>query len=148
MKWFRWFAVIPSSVIAWYAMAILGMSILFGIKDHLCPREELVSGQCMAWWYFYTKHILIYLFVALSAFIVVLCAAIVAPSHRMHVAWVAYFSGFLAAVYFVSQTSAVGEFVAALLAGLLGVFTVAKFLGSPVLPNKALQPTRQTAARG
>ncbi|MFY0666336.1 MAG: hypothetical protein JXQ97_17070 [Natronospirillum sp.] len=140
MKWFRWLAVIPSSIIAWYAMFILGMFVLFGI-NYLCPPEDIVSGQCMAWWYSYAEQSTIYLFVALSAFFVVVCAAIVAPSHRMYVAWVAYLSGFLVAVYFVSQTSTVGEFVSAILAGLLGVFSVAKFLGRQISPDKALQST-------
>jgi hypothetical protein len=148
MEWFRWLGVIPSSIVAWYAMFILGLFILSGFNDHLCPPEKLVSGQCMAWWYSYAEQATIYLFVGLSAFFVVVCAAIVAPSQRMYVAWVAYLSGFLVAVYFVSQTSALGEFVSAIFAGLLGVFGVAKFRGGPMSPNKALQPTRQTTTHG
>lgn len=138
MKWFRWLAIAPTSVVAWYAIFILGMFVLFGIKDHLCPPAELVSGQCMAWWYSYVERTIIYLFVALSAFVVVVCAAIIAPSHRIYVAGVAYLSGFLMAAYFLSQTSAVGEFVSAILAGLLGVFGVAKFLDRSELPNNTL----------
>ena len=53
----------------------------------------------------------------------------------------------MVAVYFLSQTSAIGEFMSTIFAGLLGVFSVAKLLGSPVLPNKALQPTCRITAR-
>ena len=147
MKWLRWVAVIPSSIFAWYTMFVFGMFVLFCVRDYLCPPEELISGQCMVWWYIYAEQTIVYLFVALSAFFVVVCAAIIAPLHRMYVAWIAYLLGFMVAVYFLSQTSAIGEFMSAIFAGLLGVFSVAKLLGSPVLPNKALQPTCRITAR-
>ena len=148
MRWLRWVAVIPSSIFAWYTMFVFGMFALFCVRDHFYPPEGLISGQCMVWWYIYVEQTVIYLFVALSAFFVVICAAIIAPLHRMYVAWIAYLLGFLVAVYFLSQTSAIDEFMSAIFAGLLGVFSVAKLLGSPVLPNKSFQPTCWITARG
>ena len=136
MKWVRWFAVVPSAILAWYVAFIFGLVLVSGV-GRLCPPEEVVSGQCGAWWYPYGERAIILFSVGLSAFLVVVCATAVSPTHRVHVAWLAYVSGAVVAVYFVSQTSAVGEFIAAILAGLFGVFCVAKYLGAPLLPNNA-----------
>jgi hypothetical protein len=146
MKWFRWFAVIPSAILAWYAVFISGLSLVFALGS-VCPSEDVVSGHhCGAWWYSYAEQAVIIFSVALSAFLVVVCATLVSPSHRIRTAWVSYFAGFLVAMYFVSQTSAIGEFFAATLAGLLGVFCVAKYLGRPMLPNSTPHPDAREAS--
>lgn len=135
MKLFRWFAVVPSAILAWYAAFISGL-FLHSAVGRFCPPEEMISGHCGAWWHVYAERTVILLSVAASAFLVVVCAAAVAPSHRVYVAWAALASGALAALYFLSQTSAVGEFVAAILAGLFGVSSVARYLGSSMLSGK------------
>ena len=127
MKWLRWFAVIPTAIIAWYVVFIFGLTLVSAIGS-LCPPEEVISGHCGAWWYPYAERTIIIFSVALSAFLVVVSAATVSPSHRVLVAWVAYVTGVIVAIYFVTQTSAVAEFVAAILTGLLAVFCVAKYL--------------------
>ena len=143
MKLVRWFSVVPSAILAWYAAFISGLVLVAAI-GHLCPPEEIVSGLCGAWWYPYAERAVILLSVAASAFLVVVCASAMAPTHRVPVAWAAYVCGALVAIYFVSQTAAVGEFISAILAGLFGVFAVARYLGSPMLPNNRLVRTPGT----
>jgi len=133
MKCLRWFAVVPSAILAWYAAFILGLVALSGV-DALCPPESMISGLCGAWWYPPTERAIILVAVGLSAFLVVVSASAVAPSHRVPVARLAYGVGVVVAVYFVVQTSAVGEFLAAILAGFLGVFCVARYSASPSRP--------------
>lgn len=133
MKCLRWFAVVPSAILAWYAAFILGLMALSGI-DALCPPETMISGFCGVWWYPHAERAIILAAVALSAFLVVISASAVAPSYRVHVARLAYGVGVVVATYFVVKTSAVGEFMAAILAGLLGVFRVARCSASPSRP--------------
>lgn len=134
MKLLRWFAVIPSAILGWYVVFTSGLLLVSAISS-LCPPEEIISGLCGAWWYPYAERTVILFSVAASAFLVVVCAAVVAPANRVNIAWAAFVSGALVATYFLSQTSAVMEFVLAILAGLLGVFSVARYLGSSMLPN-------------
>ncbi len=145
MKWFRWFAVVPSAILAWYAAFISGLFLVFALGI-ICPPEDIISGHhCGAWWYSYADRTVIIFSVGLSGFLVVVCATFVSPSHRIRVAWVSYFSGLLVAIYFVLQTSAIGEFFAATLAGLLGIFSVARYLRRPMLPNSTPHPDAREA---
>lgn len=143
MNKFRWFSVMPAAILAWYAAVLSGL-LLVSALGRLCPPEDLVSGQCMAWWYPYAERVVILFSVAASAFLVVVCAAAVAPSYRVPVAWVAYICGVLVAVFFVLKTALVGEFISAIISGLFGVFTVAKYLGRSMLPNNRLVRTPES----
>src|SRR5262249_23392653 len=122
MTWVRWIAVIPAAVAAWYAALFLGLLLLPPIGS-FCPKDDIVSGMCVAWWYPYAERTVIVSCVGLSALFVVLVAAAVAPAYRTRVAWVAYCAGFLVAVNFAWQTGAVAEFVAAVLPGPLAALS-------------------------
>ena len=71
----------------------------------------------MAWWYPYAERVVIDSSVGLSAFMVVVCATVIAPASRLVVAWIAYLFGMGVALYFWSQTDATTEFRAAAVGG-------------------------------
>lgn len=127
MTMLRWLAVMPCAVLAWYVALAAGSALLSGIYV-LCPAEDVTSYSCVAWWYGYAEWVVLKLSVAASAFVVVITAAATAPYWRLQAAWLAYLAGSAIAAYLVAQTAAVGEFIAALIAGLGGVYLVAKRL--------------------
>jgi hypothetical protein len=145
MNMVRWLAVIPTAFVAWYAVFLLGMGIILTIGT-LCPAEEMVSGSCVAWWAYYAEHGAFIFCAGLAAFLVVVGTAVVAPTHRKHVAVVSFILGAAIAVYMTQPWSGTisvfPEFLTAILAGLLGVGVVVRWLHHTPLPNKPLEPTR------
>lgn len=136
MNTVRWLSIAPCAVLAWYATLFAGLAMLFGIQA-LCPYNDSTSGSCGASWYAYAEWLVMKASVAASAFVVVMTAAVVAPTHRLPVAWLAYVAGAAVATYFVTQTSALGEYIAALLAGLLAVYVVATKVGRLSRPSRS-----------
>lgn len=126
----RWIGIVPTVIAGWYLALITGL-FLFASLDSLCPPEELVSGMCNASWYPLASRLLICFGAALSAFLVVLVASLVAPSQRKAVAWVAYAIGAVIAFYMAILASRSSshylELMTALIAGLLAVWAVHRF---------------------
>ena len=127
----RWIGIVPTVIAGWYLALITGL-FLFASLDSLCPPEELVSGMCNASWYPLASRLLICFGAALSAFLVVLVASLVAPSHRKAVAWLSYVVGAVIAFYMAVSASRYAshylELGSALAAGLLAVWVVHRFL--------------------
>ena len=126
MNGLRWLSVAPAAILGWYAALMLGLVAHSGAQ-RLCPTEEMISGLCVARWYPYAERAIMLLAVALSAFLVVVCASLAAPSHRVRVAWAAYAAGVIAAADFLMETGAAAEFTAAMVAGWLSVLCVSRF---------------------
>jgi hypothetical protein len=146
MKFLRWAMVAPASVLAWYVALVVGF-MAASTLDYFCPADQMESGLCMAWWHVYAMDTLVVAFAAIAAFLVVLCATLVAPSHKLQVAWAAFGFGCAFAIYAVSQTSELVAFFAAVLSGLLSVFCVARFHGIGMLPNNAFKADVAKATR-
>jgi hypothetical protein len=122
----RWILVIPSAVAAWYFAFIL--SVLVG---------AIVVGPCMdsdypqprfceaSWVRFALAHRLPIRFgIGLSAVLVVIVSAIVAPYHRVLVAWAALGVGAIVAGIMGYEAGAVAEAAVAGASGLLAAVFV------------------------
>jgi len=138
MQLFRWVMVVPAGVLSWYVALFAGVMAASAL-DHFCPADQMESGMCIAWWHRYAVDTIVIVFAAIAAFLVVLCATLAAPSHKLKVAWVAFSSGCVFALYAVSQTKAVAAFIAAVLSGLVAVFCVARNLGVSMLFKNSLK---------
>ena len=128
----RWISIIPACVFTWWAVVLFGLYVLTVVEGY-CPPNEMVSGCCMAWWYPYAERVVIVSSVGLSAFMVVVCATVIAPASRLLVAWIAYLFGMGVALYFWLQTDATTEFRAAAVGGGIAVFSITIFLGIRIL---------------
>ncbi len=121
---FRWLALIPACVAAWWLALFIGLyvrSLIVGF----CPPELVdVSGFCEASWYPAAEDAVICFGVALSAFLVVLTAALVAPTHRVLASKAALAIGTVVAIYFAVGTGAYFALAAAVLAGIFAVLVV------------------------
>jgi hypothetical protein len=118
----RWILLVPSAIAAWY-FALLVSALLFGFivapcmssdgpQPYFCeaawyPREALQSG-------------ILFFGAGLSATLVVVVSALMAPSHRTAVAWIAVGSG---AVVASAMTYGTDLFVVAVVAIACGVAT-------------------------
>lgn len=117
---FRWLLITPACVAAWYLALFIGLYI-HSIVASFCPPEFIVSGFCEAPWYPTAEKIVMCSGAALSAFLVVLTAAAVAPSHRVLASKIALAIGAVVAIIFAVAGGAYFALASALLAGLLGV---------------------------
>src|SRR5262245_21606338 len=97
----RWLLLVPSAVVAWYfavAVSVLLRELVVG----RCLGSDAPPPQyCHASWFplEFLSDALLFFGVGLSAAVVVVVAAVVAPSHKAHVAWLALGAGaILAAV--------------------------------------------------
>ena len=119
----RWLALIPACVAAWWLALFIGLYIR-SVVNTFCPPELVVSGFCEASWYPAAESAVICFGVALSAFLVVVTAALVAPTHRVLASKFALASGSVIAIYFAVGTGAYLALAAAVLAGILALLVV------------------------
>ena len=120
----RWLALIPACIAAWWVALFAGL-FLHSVLLSFCPPEMTDSGIfCDAEWYPAAKRILICFGAALSAVFVVLTAAIVAPSHRILVSFIAFGVGAVVATVMAAQIGRYAELASALAAGILASFAV------------------------
>ena len=128
----RWISLIPACILTWFGVVSFGLHLLTVIEGY-CDPEDIVSGCCMAEWYTNAVTTVIVSCVGLSAFMVVVCATVIAPASRLIVAWIAYLFGIGIAFYFWSQTDATTEFRAAAVGGFIAVFAITMLLGKRIL---------------
>ena len=120
--------MIPGAILSWYVALVLGL-ISLGIRDSLCPSENLVSGVCMGDFVELTTDILTITFSGISAILVVVTSVLIAPSNRVTIARTAFVAGSIAAAVFLYQLEfeVWREFVSAILfGGATSYFTVNK----------------------
>ena len=91
----RWLLVVPSAVISWF-LVLLGGTLVYSFVSDLCPPEQVVSGLCNAPHIILLEELSILMTAALSAVSVVCIPPLVAPSHKIHVATIAYLLGIIA----------------------------------------------------
>lgn len=116
--WLRWLLVAPVGVVAFIGALLLSL-LLHGIPELLCPRDELVSGMCMATWADAGHTAALALGGAVGAALVVGLPAAMAPRWRSAVALLAFGHGFWFVLRLVSTgTSFHVPFIAATSSGL------------------------------
>ncbi len=121
---FRWLAIIPACIAAWWLALFIGLYVR-SVVNGLCPPESLAYGfLCEASWYPAAAEAVLCFGVALSAILVVLTAAAVAPRHRVLTAKAALIVGTLVAIYFAIGTGAYLALGAAVLAGTFALVVV------------------------
>lgn len=125
---FRWLFLTPACIAAWYLAAVIGL-YAHRFVARFCPPMHVISGQCRADWFPTAEQIVMCFGVALSAFLVVLTAAAVAPNHHVLISKIAFVVGTVAAVVFAVGTQAYAALSAAVLAGAVGVWVVTRAVG-------------------
>jgi hypothetical protein len=95
----RWILVIPSAIAAWYLAFILTVIVGAIVVGACIDSDYPQPGYCEASWVqFALAHRLPIRFgIWLSAVLVVIVSAIVAPNHRVAVAWAALGAGAIVA---------------------------------------------------
>jgi hypothetical protein len=131
IKILRWVMVIPAAVIGWWLAIIIGLSLTH-IPEYFCPPEFMVSDLCMAPWYGPILSGILIFSAALSAFLVLVVAVLVAPSHRALVAKGVFVAGSLYATYLAFTISAWAECAGAIICGLVTLFWLIKKYGRRV----------------
>ena len=129
----RWILVIPSAVAAWYFAFIFSLLVVAIVVGPCIDSEYPQPGFCEApWVQFALAHDLPIRFgIGLSAVLVVIVSAIVAPNHRVAVAWAALGVGAIVAGVMGYGAGAVAEAAVAVGSGLLAALFVSLFgLGS------------------
>ena len=127
MKVIRWVLLLPSAYAAWWVALFLGIAYV-SVLDWLCPPELMVSGLCTATWYEPAFNAAFVVGAGLAAGLIMLAVILMAPSHRRHVAILAFGSGSAFALYAAYETSLWGAFVAAFLTGLVALAVSMKIL--------------------
>ena len=135
-KTLRWLLLPVACVAAWYVALFVGI-VLLSVAQAFCPSNEMVSGMCIAPWYRPVETGIFCLSTALSALFVVTTAYFVAPTARVLVAWLAFGTGCIVALYFVLSTSAWPVFASAVAAGLVEVLLLSRCVVSLVRGGSA-----------
>jgi hypothetical protein len=121
----RWLLTPVACVAAWYVALIVG-GILLEVATAFCPKDQMISGSCMAPWYPAVVAAIFCFSAALSAVLVVTTAVFAAPNARAVAAWLAFAIGAIVALWAAVRTSAWREFASAIAAGLLAAVLLAR----------------------
>lgn len=108
----------PGAILAWYVALFLGI-IAVDIRDSLCPSEYMVSGMCTGIFGKITISALVVFFSGLSALLVVIASALIAPTNKGVVAITALVVGSVVASVFLFESDFEfwKEFVSAIIVG-------------------------------
>jgi hypothetical protein len=136
--------VVPAAVAGWYLALIVGLLVHSGIES-LCPPDQMVSGRCAAPWFPYASNAVSAFGAGLAAVLVIAFAVVAAPGHRVIVARASFVTGLVVATYMLWQTSAIAEFIAAAVCGLLTVVVLQRYLRNSKSPDAALESGRARA---
>ena len=87
----RWLVLVPSAVVAWYFAVFVSVVLREIVVGRCFGSDAPPPEYCQASWFprEFLSDALLFFGVGLSAVVVVVVAAVVAPSHKRHVAWVA-----------------------------------------------------------
>ena len=126
----RWLLLIPSAIAAWYLAAFVSV-LLYAVVIMPCRASDTPLPQfCQASWFplEFLDHAIVFFGVGLSAVLVVLVAAVVAPFRKAAVAWVALATGAIVAIVMVYGTDGVAaaEAVVAIASGALTAVLVSR----------------------
>ena len=125
----RWILVIPSALAAWYAAFIFSLLVGAIVVGPCIDSEYPQPRFCEAPWvqFALAHHLPIRVGIGLSAVLVVIVSAIVAPYHRVAVAWAALGVGAIVASVMGYGADAVAEAAVAVASGLLAAVLVSLF---------------------
>ena len=115
-------------VACWYAALMFGL-LAYSVAEWLCPPDEIVSGFCMAHWFYPAERAAIYLGAATAAILMVSISTLLAPSHKRLTAHAIYLLGCIAALAMALYLNAYAEMAAATLAGAATLVIVRRFIG-------------------
>jgi dolichyl-phosphate-mannose--protein O-mannosyl transferase len=123
IKTLRWLLVLPAAYGGWLIAFLVGLE-LHGLIDYFCPVEYRLSGSCQYPAAHILEEMLIAVCSAASACLVIVFATITAPAYKPRVAAVTLFLGLVVASWAYLQTSALGAFTGACLAGAMTFWLV------------------------
>jgi hypothetical protein len=123
----RWLLVIPSAIAAWYFALFVGYLVFAVVVAPCSDSDQPQPGFCEAPWFPLVERMVIPSGAALAAFLVVTVPALVAPAHRVGVAWIAFGVGAIVAGVMGYGAGAVVEVAAAIAAGALATVLVSRF---------------------
>jgi hypothetical protein len=123
----RWILVIPSALAAWYVAFIFSLLVVAIVVGPCIDSEYPQPRFCEAPWvqFALAHNVPIRFGIGLSAVLVVIVSAIVAPYHRVAVAWAALGVGAIVAGAMGYGRGAVAEVAVAVASGLLTAVCVA-----------------------
>ena len=124
----RWLLIVPSAVAAWYFAFFVSL-VLHEVVVGRCLNSDAPPPEyCQASWFprEFLHDTLVFFGVGLSAVVVVMVAAVVAPSHKRHVAWVALAAGATLAAVVGYSAGAVAEAAVAIAAGVLAAVVASR----------------------
>jgi hypothetical protein len=124
----RWLLLVPSVVAAWYFAVFVSIVLREVVVGRCFGSDAPPPEYCQASWFpreFLADALLLF-GVGLSAVVVVAVAAVVAPSHKRHVAWVALVAGAILATVMGYGIGAVAEVAVAIAAGVLTAVVVSR----------------------
>lgn len=116
----RWFLVALSFPAVWHLVLVAGIASV-AVLDSLCPSDLVVSGMCTAQWYQPAFEALLAAFSAIAAFSMVVVPVLLAPGHRMAVAFGSFSIGAVVATYFALGGMLWVPFVCAAASGALAI---------------------------
>jgi hypothetical protein len=119
--WIRWLLVLPAAYLAWGVALLFGM-LLHGAAQSLCPDDQMVSGMCTAPWSPQVDRIVTCLGAGTAAALILISSTLMAPSHRLTVAWVTLGIGVFSATGFALLIGAWLELISAITAGVLALW--------------------------
>ena len=124
----RWLLLIPSVVAAWYFAVFVSVVLREVVVGRCFGSDAPPPGYCQASWFprELLGDALLFFGVGLSAVVVVVVAALVAPSHKRYVAWVALVAGAIVATAMAYGTGAIAEVAVAIAAGVLAAVVVSR----------------------
>jgi hypothetical protein len=125
----RWILVIPSALAAWYVAFIFSLLVVAIVVGPCIDSDYPQPRFCEApWVQFALAHSVPIRFgIGLSAVLVVIASAAVAPYHRVAVAWAALGVGAIFASVMGYRADAVAEAAVAVASGLLAAVCVSLF---------------------
>ena len=123
IRFLRWLALLPAIYISWHLSLLIGLAIL-AIAESFCPRDQMVSGLCIAPWFLWVEDAIFAFGAALAATLIVITSALIAPGHKARTACAVFLAGCLVAAYFGWTADALKEFVTAALTGFVTLLVV------------------------
>lgn len=125
-KSLRWFAVLPSAVLAWSLAFFISLYVLGAAENYFCPADFLTSSGCYAPWWSDVERGAAAFGGALAAVLVVAISTIVAPAQKRRVAWYSFGVGAVLTIFIGLFLSFILQMVATLVAGAITAAVISR----------------------
>ena len=131
-KSLRWFAVLPSAVLAWGLAFFVSLYVLGAAENYFCPADLLTSSGCYAPWWSDVERGAAAFGAALAAVLVVVISTIVAPAQKRRVAWYSFGVGAVLTIFIGLFLSFFFQMVATLVAGAITAAVISRRVSNDV----------------